>query len=131
MTTKAGTIYRKTALVGTSPLGYDDAIQRALERAQRTLRHLKWFEVTGQRGRGSMAPSSFRSSWRSGLLWRTRWCKRGTGLGPRRHRAALPTRPPRAAHAARGLSRGSLEEQQGSVQGDSLPCRRAPEEGRS
>lgn len=51
MTTKAGTIYRKTALVGTSPLGYDDAIQRALERAHHTLRQLKWFKVKEQRGR--------------------------------------------------------------------------------
>ena len=51
MTTKAGTIYRKTELVGTSTLGYDDAIQRALERAHQTLRQIKWFEVRGQRGR--------------------------------------------------------------------------------
>jgi flavin-binding protein dodecin len=51
MTTKAGTIYRKTELVGTSYLAYDDAIQRALVRAHKTLRQLKWFEVTGQRGR--------------------------------------------------------------------------------
>ena len=51
MTTKPGTIYRKTDLVGTSNQGYDDAIKRALERAHQTLRQLKWFEVTGQRGR--------------------------------------------------------------------------------
>ena len=51
MTTKAGTIYRKTELVGTSNLGYADAIERALKRARKTLRQLKWFEVRGQRGR--------------------------------------------------------------------------------
>jgi dodecin len=51
MTTKPGTIYRKTELVGTSALGYDDAIKRALERAHKTLRQLQWFEVTGERGR--------------------------------------------------------------------------------
>lgn len=51
MTTKPGTIYRKTDLVGTSTLGYYDAIKRALERAHKTLRQLKWFEVKEQRGR--------------------------------------------------------------------------------
>ncbi len=51
MTTKPGTIYRKTELVGTSSVGYDDAIKQAVERAQKTLRNLAWFEVKEQRGR--------------------------------------------------------------------------------
>jgi dodecin len=51
MTTKPGTVYRKTELIGTSTVGYDDAIKQAVERARKTLRNLEWFEVTEQRGR--------------------------------------------------------------------------------
>lgn len=51
MTHPAGTIYRKTELVGTSATGYDDAIRRAVARAQKTLRNVQWFEVKEQRGR--------------------------------------------------------------------------------
>ena len=51
MTHPAGTIYRKTELIGTSATGYDDAIRRAVERAQKTLRNVQWFEVKEQRGR--------------------------------------------------------------------------------
>lgn len=51
MTHPAGIIYRKTELVGTSATGYDDAIRRAVERAQKTLRNVQWFEVKEQRGR--------------------------------------------------------------------------------
>ncbi len=51
MTTKPGTIYRKTELVGTSAIGYDDAIKQAVERAHKTLRNMEWFEVKEQRGR--------------------------------------------------------------------------------
>jgi dodecin len=46
-----GTVYRKTQLVGTSSAGFDDSVKRALERAQKTLRHVRWFEVKEQRGR--------------------------------------------------------------------------------
>jgi len=46
-----GTVYRKTQLVGTSSVGFDDCVKRALERAQKTLRHVRWFEVEEQRGR--------------------------------------------------------------------------------
>jgi flavin-binding protein dodecin len=42
--------YRVTEVVGTSPTGVDDAIQNAVRRASRTLRHLDWFEVTQIRG---------------------------------------------------------------------------------
>ena len=51
MTTKPGTVYRKTELVGTSSVGYDDAIKQAVERAHTTLRNPEWFEVKEQRGR--------------------------------------------------------------------------------
>lgn len=35
-----GSIYRVTELVGTSKVGFDDAVQRAVERAQKTLRNI-------------------------------------------------------------------------------------------
>jgi flavin-binding protein dodecin len=44
-------IYRKTELVGTSTVGFDDAVKRAVERAMKTLRNVQWFEVKEQRGR--------------------------------------------------------------------------------
>ena len=43
-------VYRVTEIVGSSTEGIDQAIRQALERAQRTLRHLDWFEVTDIRG---------------------------------------------------------------------------------
>ena len=42
--------YRVTEIVGTSPLGIDDAVRNGIERAGRTLRHLDWFEITQMRG---------------------------------------------------------------------------------
>ena len=44
-------IYRKTEIVGTSSESFEDAIARALARAQHSLRQVRWFEVTEQRGR--------------------------------------------------------------------------------
>ena len=37
--------------MGTSNIGFDDGVKRALERALKTLRHVSWFEVKEQRGR--------------------------------------------------------------------------------
>jgi flavin-binding protein dodecin len=51
MTIHEARIYRKTELVGTSPVGFDDAVKRAVARAQKTLRNVQWFEVKEQRGR--------------------------------------------------------------------------------
>lgn len=51
MTTHEAKIYRKTEVVGTSTIGFDDAVKRAIERAQKTLRNVQWFEVKEQRGR--------------------------------------------------------------------------------
>lgn len=51
MADQTNKIYRVTELVGTSTLGFDDAVRRAIERAQKTLRHVQWFEVKEQRGR--------------------------------------------------------------------------------
>jgi dodecin len=44
-------VYKQTRLVGTSGTGYDEAITRAITRAQKTLRNVQWFEVKEQRGR--------------------------------------------------------------------------------
>lgn len=44
-------IYRKTEIVGTSEVGFDEAVKRAVERAQKTLRNVQWFEVKEERGR--------------------------------------------------------------------------------
>ena len=51
MAAQEGKVYRKTEVVGTSTLGFDDGVRRAVERAQKTLRNVLWFEVKEQRGR--------------------------------------------------------------------------------
>ena len=43
-------VYRVTEIVGTSTTSIDDAIRNAVARANETLRHLDWFEVTEIRG---------------------------------------------------------------------------------
>jgi len=42
--------YRVTEIVGSSPDSIEQAIRNAIERANTTLRHLDWFEVTQIRG---------------------------------------------------------------------------------
>ena len=51
MTGQESKIFRKTELVGTSLVGFDDGVQKAIERARKTLRNVMWFEVKEQRGR--------------------------------------------------------------------------------
>lgn len=43
-------IYKKVELVGSSPDGIEAAIQNALSRAGKTIRNMRWFEVTETRG---------------------------------------------------------------------------------
>ncbi|ORI19333.1 dodecin [Rhodococcus sp. 1168] len=43
-------IYRVTEIVGTSTEGSDDAIRKAIARANSTLNNLDWFEVVETRG---------------------------------------------------------------------------------
>jgi flavin-binding protein dodecin len=43
-------VYRVTEIVGTSTEGTDDAIKKAIARANSTLRELDWFEVVETRG---------------------------------------------------------------------------------
>ena len=45
-----GHVYRKTELVGSSKTSLSDAIETAIARASRTLRHVEWFEVSEIRG---------------------------------------------------------------------------------
>jgi dodecin len=43
-------VYSVSEIVGSSPNTIEDAINSALARARKTLRHLDWFEVTELRG---------------------------------------------------------------------------------
>jgi flavin-binding protein dodecin len=42
--------YGITEVAGSSQISHADAIEKAIERASQTLRHLAWFEVKEQRG---------------------------------------------------------------------------------
>lgn len=43
-------VYKIVELVGTSPDGVDQAVENALERANRTIRNIRWFETLNIRG---------------------------------------------------------------------------------
>ena len=43
-------IYKKIELVGSSPKGIEDAVKNAIARAKKTIRNMRWFEVTDTRG---------------------------------------------------------------------------------
>jgi dodecin len=43
-------VYKKIELVGSSPRGFEDAVQNALGRAKKTVRNMRWFEVVETRG---------------------------------------------------------------------------------
>jgi len=43
-------VYKTLELVGSSALGPDDAVKQAVTRAAKTVRNLRWFEVTETRG---------------------------------------------------------------------------------
>jgi len=51
MADQKGKVYRMTELVGTSNTGFDDGVRNAIARAQKTLRHVEWFEIKEQRGK--------------------------------------------------------------------------------
>lgn len=42
--------YKKIELVGSSAVGTDDAIQNAIAKAAKTVKHMDWFEVLETRG---------------------------------------------------------------------------------
>jgi flavin-binding protein dodecin len=43
-------IYKKIELVGSSPRSIEDAVTNAIERAGKTIRNMRWLEVTETRG---------------------------------------------------------------------------------
>ena len=43
-------VYKTTEIVGTSTVGTDDAMRKAIAKASQSLRNLDWFEVVGIRG---------------------------------------------------------------------------------
>lgn len=46
----ANHVYKKIELVGTSEVSVEDAISTAIDRSSKTIRNLRWFEVTQLRG---------------------------------------------------------------------------------
>ena len=43
-------IYKVVELVGSSEIGIEDAVQRAITKASQTIRHIGWFEIIQTRG---------------------------------------------------------------------------------
>ena len=43
-------VYKSLELTGSSPVSSDDAIRNAIARASKTIRNMRWFEVTETRG---------------------------------------------------------------------------------
>jgi dodecin len=43
-------VYKKIELVGSSPSSFEEAVRNALARAEKTVRNMRWFEVTETRG---------------------------------------------------------------------------------
>ena len=44
-------VYKLIELTGTSPKSIEDAVNTALARAAKTVRNMRWFEVTETRGK--------------------------------------------------------------------------------
>jgi len=43
-------VYKTIELTGSSSKSSDDAVRTAIERASESVRNIKWFEITDQRG---------------------------------------------------------------------------------
>ena len=43
-------VYKKLELIGSSKTSIEDAVQNAIERAGKTIRNMRWFEVVETRG---------------------------------------------------------------------------------
>ena len=43
-------IYKTTEIVGSSTEGMEDAVNKAVAKANQSLRHMRWFEVSEIRG---------------------------------------------------------------------------------
>ena len=50
VSTMSDHIYKKLELVGSSPTGIEDAVNNAITRAAKTVRNMRWFEVSEMRG---------------------------------------------------------------------------------
>jgi len=44
-------VHKKIEIVGTSKVSFSDAVKGAIVEANKSIRHLEWFEVKEQRGR--------------------------------------------------------------------------------
>lgn len=44
-------VYKQIELTGTSTTSMEDAVQTAIDKAARTIRNMRWFEVVETRGR--------------------------------------------------------------------------------
>ncbi|PSW21515.1 dodecin domain-containing protein [Photobacterium sanctipauli] len=42
--------YKITELVGSSPVGVEEAVNNAIAKANESIRHMRWFEVSDIRG---------------------------------------------------------------------------------
>ncbi|MED5618507.1 dodecin [Ideonella sp. BN130291] len=43
-------VYKTVELTGSSPVGIEEAVQTAIEKAAQTVRNIRWFQVTEVRG---------------------------------------------------------------------------------
>ncbi len=43
-------VYKKIELVGSSPDSIEDAVKTAIAKASKTIRNMRWFEITETRG---------------------------------------------------------------------------------
>ncbi len=43
-------VYKNIELTGSSPTSIEDAVQTALARASKTVRNMRWFQITETRG---------------------------------------------------------------------------------
>ena len=43
-------VYKTTEIIGSSTEGVEDAVRRAVDKASKSLRHMRWFEVGEIRG---------------------------------------------------------------------------------
>jgi flavin-binding protein dodecin len=43
-------VYKTTEIIGSSTEGVEDAVRRAIDKASKSLRHMRWFEVGEIRG---------------------------------------------------------------------------------
>jgi flavin-binding protein dodecin len=43
-------VYKLLELTGSSPVGIEDAVQKAIAKAHQTVRNIHWFQVTETRG---------------------------------------------------------------------------------